>query len=114
MTVSREPVQPVGEASESADAAEPGLRVAVVHALPDRQYVVELCLAPGSTVADALAAVAQREPFLALDLAAVPVGIFGELVTRDRPLADHDRVELYRRLAVDPVEARRSRGRSTS
>jgi len=89
------------------------MHVAVVYALAEHQHVAELRLAPGATVAQALAAVADREPFCRLDLAAIPVGIFGEEVARERPLADHDRVELYRPLAVDPVEARRSRSRAS-
>jgi len=112
VTVSHDPVQPVGQPSESADAGEPELRIAVVYALPDRQYLAELHLRPGATVRDALAAVADREPFSALDLHACPVGIFGEPVGRDRVLADHDRVELYRPLLVDPVEARRRRSQA--
>jgi uncharacterized protein len=85
--------------------------VAVVYALPERQYQVELTLPAGATVADALAAVAGAAPFAALDIAALPVGIFGERVAVDRILADHDRVELYRPLMLDPVEARRQRSR---
>lgn len=100
--------------------AEPGtgfpevIRVTVAYALPERQYLVELELPAGATVADALAAVDRREPFVDLELAAMPVGIFGEPVAPGRVLADHDRVELYRPLLLDPVEARRRRTRRAS
>ena len=86
-------------------------RVAVVYALPERQYQVELELPAGATVGDALAAVADREPFADLDLAAVPVGVYGERVTAERLLDDHDRLEIYRPLLLDPLEARRRRSR---
>jgi len=37
------------------------------------------------------------------------VGIHGRRVPLDAPLADGDRVEIYRALLVDPKEARRRR-----
>jgi len=89
------------------------LRIEVVHAQPDRPVRVRLELPPGATVADALQTVAGREPFAGLDLAGAAIGIYGERVERGRPLADHDRVEIYRPLLLDPVEARRRRGRAT-
>ncbi len=85
------------------------LELELVYALPDRQHVVALTLPAGATVADALRAVSGVAPFDALDLDAVPVGIFGDRVSRDRQLADGDRVEIYRPLAEDPREARRRR-----
>lgn len=86
-----------------------GLTVEVVFALPDRYCVERATLPRGATVADALAAVAGREPFAMLDLARMPVGVYGELVERGKVLDDGDRVELYRPLQVDPREARRRR-----
>jgi putative ubiquitin-RnfH superfamily antitoxin RatB of RatAB toxin-antitoxin module len=90
------------------------LRIEVVYALPGAQYQQQLALPPGSTVADALAAVADRDPFRRLDLAVQAVGIFGERVARERELVDHDRVELYRPLPMDPLEARRRRAQASS
>ncbi len=77
-----------------------------------------LSLPPGATVADALDAVADREPFSGLDLDQVPVGVFGEVAVRSQALQAFDRVELYRPLHQDPKAARRLRaaqnqGRST-
>jgi putative ubiquitin-RnfH superfamily antitoxin RatB of RatAB toxin-antitoxin module len=88
------------------------LRIEVVYALSDRQSRVRLELPPGATVGDALEAVCDREPFAGLELATLPVGIYGERVGRERVLADHDRVEIYRPLLLDPVEARRRRSRA--
>jgi hypothetical protein len=42
------------------------------------------------------------------------VGIFGKRVALDHPLAEGDRVEIYRPLAMDPKEARRRRARANS
>ena len=87
------------------------MRIEVAYALPSAQTVVLLDLDAAATVADALAAVAAQAPFSELDLDSVAVGIYGTLVSRDQGLQEHDRVEIYRPLQVDPKEARRQRAR---
>lgn len=69
-----------------------------------------LQLAPGATLADALAAsgVLARH---ALDADAVRAGIWCRVQPPQTLLRDRDRVELYRPLTVDPKEARRLRYR---
>ena len=86
------------------------LRVWVVAALPDRQEVLELELADGATVADALAAarLAEHHPQLAHAL----VGIWSRRVGRDERLHDGDRVEVYRELQADAKAQRRERARA--
>ena len=88
------------------------MRVEVVYALADGHDLSALELAPGSTVADALAAsgIAARHP--GIDLS--QLGVFGRRVGRDAPLAEGDRVEIYRPLALDPKEARRERAKRGS
>jgi putative ubiquitin-RnfH superfamily antitoxin RatB of RatAB toxin-antitoxin module len=88
------------------------MKVEVVYALPERQALASLNLEDAATVADALSAVADTRPFSELDLARVPVGVFGESVARDAKLRDGDRVEIYRTLLIDPKEARRRRAGS--
>jgi uncharacterized protein len=83
--------------------------VEVAWAEAERQWVVPIRLPAGSTVADALAAVAATPPFDRLELDTLPVGIYGERVARDRVLQPFDRVELYRPLQMAPREARRRR-----
>lgn len=80
------------------------IRVEVVRALPAGAQAVALSLPAGSRVADAIAAAGMA--------AEGNVGIFGRAVALDAPLADGDRVEIYRALAIDPKEARRRRARS--
>ena len=87
------------------------LRVAVAIAFSDRQHVVELELAPGSRVADALAAPAVRALVDEATAAAMAVGIWSRRSSREAPLRDGDRVELYRPLAADPKAMRRARAR---
>ena len=83
--------------------------VEVAYATPAEQTCVALQLEAGAIVGDALAAVADREPFASLDLAAVPVGVYGVVCERSRVLEHEDRVEIYRPLEVDPKDARRRR-----
>lgn len=47
--------------------------------------------------------------FPEIDLAAYKVGIFGKATRLDTPLAEGDRVEIYRPLIADPKEARKRR-----
>ena len=89
------------------------LAVEVAYALPEQQWVVPLSLPAGATVADALAAVAQRKPFAELLLDQLAVGIFGEVVTHTQVLQANDRVELYRPLHQDPKTARRLRAKQS-
>jgi uncharacterized protein len=69
---------------------------------------VALTLPAGSTLADAVRAsgVLVRH---ALVLDAVSAGVWSKARPLDSPLREHDRVELYRPLRVDPKEARRQR-----
>ena len=69
-------------ASDTEQASGGLLQIEMVYALSERQWRVPLTLAQGATVADALTAVADREPFANLDLVNLPVGIYGELVSR--------------------------------
>ena len=83
------------------------LDIEVVFALPEKQHLVEVRLAEGATVADAVEASSIAAAFPDYDLAQCAVGVWGQPVERDRVLISGDRVELYRALLMDPREARR-------
>lgn len=87
------------------------MRVEVIYALADSHDLAVVELAPGATVADAIRAsgIAERHP--EIDLKKNGAGIFGRLVPLNRPLAEGDRVEIYRPLVADPKELRRRRVR---
>jgi putative ubiquitin-RnfH superfamily antitoxin RatB of RatAB toxin-antitoxin module len=80
------------------------IRVEVVYALPDRAESVQVHLPQGATAADAVRAAGLP--------AGVAIGVHGRRVTPEARLADGDRVEIYRPLALDPKEARRRRARA--
>jgi len=91
------------------------IEVEVVYALPDRQWVLPLVLAPGATVDDALRQAAPSDGFTELDMDAMAVGVWGVRVPdRTRVLRSGDRVELYRPLLVDPMTARRRAAKRVS
>lgn len=90
-------------------AGRQGMTVEVVYATPERQELVEVGLAPGATVADAIAASGIAARFPDEPVSEAPAGIWGRPVGRSQPLEDGDRVELYRPLVKDPRDARRER-----
>lgn len=85
------------------------LHIEVAYALPGRQVVLSLEVAPGTTVHEAVLRSGIERRFPGLDMAASPVGIFGRRVKRDAIVKDGDRIEIYRPLAADPKAARRKR-----
>jgi hypothetical protein len=87
------------------------ISVTVAAALPGLQEVVELELADGATVAEALARSGLVARFPRIDFAAARVGIWSRPCRRDTALRDGDRVEIYRDLKADPKEMRRKRAR---
>ena len=91
----------------SAGAAQ--IHVAVCYATDNMEFLRDLTLAAGATIADALQASGLAQAVPGLDVMAMPVGIYGKKKTHDTVLREHDRVEVYRPLIADPKHARRRR-----
>jgi len=87
------------------------IRVEVVFATAERQELVALELQAGSTVADAIEESRLQVVFSATDFDELQTGIWGRVVERSMALSEGDRVELYRPLEKDPMEARRELAR---
>ncbi len=87
----------------------PEIKVEVVYALPEKQYLLMVRLAQGSTVEQAIAASGILELRTDIDLAKNKVGIFSRPVKLTDAVNDGDRVEIYRPLIADPKELRRQR-----
>ncbi len=93
------------------------INVEVVYALPQDQTVIALTLPAGSTVLDAIKHSGLLEKSWSDDSLKIipgetPVGIYAERVSYDEPLEEGDRVEIYRPLVLDPMEARRARAKN--
>ncbi len=85
--------------------------VEVVYALADKQKLLRLSLPYGTTVRQAAEQSGMQVHFPDLELASIPLGIFGKAVARpqERVLEDGERVEIYRPLIADPKEVRKQR-----
>ncbi|WP_297351312.1 RnfH family protein [Paraburkholderia sp.] len=89
------------------------LSIEVCYALPDGQTLIPVELPEGATVQQALDASGILQRYPQIDLAQQKVGVFGKLKPLDTVLVDHDRVEIYRPLIVDPKAARQRRVEKT-
>ncbi|MBW5824041.1 RnfH family protein [Yersinia kristensenii] len=85
------------------------IRVEVVYALPERQYLRVVSLDGGSTVEEAIRASGLLELRPDIDLTKNKMGIYSRPVKLGDKLNDGDRVEIYRPLIADPKELRRQR-----
>lgn len=85
------------------------IRVEVAYALPQKQALLQLTVAAGTTVVEAARQSGIAEQFEGLDLDNAKLGIFGKVVAPGQVLRDGDRVEIYRPLIADPKEVRKAR-----
>lgn len=87
------------------------LDVEVAYALAEKQKIVCMQVAEGTTIREvALRSGLERE-FPGLDLATSPLGIFGRAVVNpeQQTVRQGERVEIYRPLLADPKEVRKQR-----
>jgi uncharacterized protein len=83
--------------------------VTIVYARPDIRRLVQVEVAPGATIEQAIEASGLLSLEPELRGGALDVGVWNRVVRLDSPVSDGDRIEVYRPLAVDPKEARRIR-----
>ncbi|MFM0394498.1 RnfH family protein [Paraburkholderia phytofirmans] len=89
------------------------LSIEVCYASAGEQALIALELPTGATLQQALDASGILRRFPQIDLGTQKVGVFGKLKPLDAVLADHDRVEIYRPLLVDPKVSRQRRVEKT-
>jgi len=85
------------------------MKVECVYATEEQQYLIALSLKEGATIEKVIQASGVLEHFPDLNLNALNVGIFGQKKLLSDHVFDGDRVEIYRPLMIDPMEARRRR-----
>ena len=83
--------------------------VEVAYAEADKQVIVSLQVPVGTSAGEAVRRSGLAEQFPGMDSNTAAIGVFGIPVSPCAPLAQGDRVEIYRPLQVDPKEARRKR-----
>jgi uncharacterized protein len=83
--------------------------VTIVYARPHVRRLLQVEVAAGATVEQAI----EASGLLALEPqlrgSALDVGVWNRVVRLDSPVSDGDRIEVYRPLKVDPKDARRIR-----
>jgi putative ubiquitin-RnfH superfamily antitoxin RatB of RatAB toxin-antitoxin module len=86
------------------------ITVELVYATRTRQWMSEISLPIGATIAEAICA---AEAVLGVDamneVDRNDIGVWGRLVGPETGLQDGDRLEFLRRLTADPKDARRRR-----
>lgn len=95
-----------------ADAKRGLIEVEVVYALRQRQIIVALKVAAGTTAGEAITRSGIATELAGAGGDSMVVGIFGRRVPLATVLREHDRVEIYRPLIADPKQARRGRAKS--
>lgn len=81
--------------------------VGVAYADKFKQTWLKLDVPEGSTAAEAIERSGLLAQFPEIDLTKNKVGIFGRIVKLDTPLADGNRVEIYRPITADPETVER-------
>ena len=86
------------------------IQVEVAYALPEKQAIVPVSVAPGTTALEAVQQSAIADQFEQLEISdRIKLGIFGKAVPLGQVLREGDRVEIYRPLHADPKEVRKAR-----
>jgi len=85
--------------------------VQVVWALPEEQLVIDLQVARGTTIREAVDRSGISQYVLDFDLNSCDFGIFGARKDPGATVASGDRIEVYRPLVSDAKEIRRRRAR---
>ncbi len=85
------------------------IRIEVAFGVPELQMLVALSVPADATVADAIRLSELSAAFPEHRFNELSAGIWGCPVAREQQLKNGDRVEIYRELEVDPMEARRLR-----
>jgi putative ubiquitin-RnfH superfamily antitoxin RatB of RatAB toxin-antitoxin module len=85
------------------------IEIEVAYALPGNQTLECLKVPNGTTVAQAVKLSGICNKFPEIQANDKNLGVFGKLVKSEAILHNHDRIEIYRPITVDPKEKRRKR-----
>lgn len=88
---------------------EKNIEVQVCYSSGDAVSLLDVLVSCGATVRDAVNASRILEMYPELNLDTLKIGIYGKLKDASAVLHAGDRVEIYRSLLADPMEARRRR-----
>lgn len=106
---------PASDSSLASDLSS-WLTIEVAYALPEKQKILQIKVASGTSVQAAAVNSGIECYFTGLDVAAARLGIFGKLVTKpaEQAVKAGDRIEIYRPLLADPKVSRIRRAEKKS
>ena len=81
----------------------------VAFAKADEQLIIPVNLEQGASVQQAIDKSGMLNQFPEIDLTTLNVGIFGKVCKLEKIVERGDRVEIYRPLTQNPMDARRNR-----
>lgn len=99
----------LGSENESQEVESKTAKVEVVFALPDKQTLLDVVVAAGSSVEAVIQESGMLQRYPEIDLTRNAVGIWNRTCKLSDTVKDGDRIEIYRPLIADPKEARRRR-----
>ncbi|WP_105531798.1 RnfH family protein [Solimicrobium silvestre] len=85
------------------------ISVQVCFITPQLQFLRTLSVVPGTTIQQVVALSGILDEIPGIDINQLKVGIYSKIKNLDTVLKEHDRVEIYRPLQVDPMVARHRR-----
>ncbi|MEQ5184494.1 RnfH family protein [Providencia rettgeri] len=85
------------------------INIEVTYALPEKQFLLSVKVAEGTTIEDAIIASGILTLRSDIDLKKNKVGIYSRPAKLDDVVQEGDRIEIYRPLIADPKELRRKR-----
>ncbi|HFD6680940.1 TPA: RnfH family protein [Providencia alcalifaciens] len=85
------------------------INIEVTYALPEKQFLLSVKVAEGTTIEDAIIASGILALRSDIDLKKNKVGIYSRPVKLGDVVQEGDRIEIYRPLIADPKELRRKR-----
>ena len=85
------------------------MHIDVVYISPGVEFIESVEMQQGTNVQQAIIKSGLLTTCSNISLDKCQVGIFGNIVSLETALTDGDRVEVYRSLAMNPMEARRLR-----
>ena len=83
--------------------------VEVAYATPASQVIFSVDVNENASVEEAIIASGILDEFPEIDLKVNKVGVFSKLTKLDKPVANKDRIEIYRKLIADPKAVRKQR-----
>jgi len=85
------------------------IAIEVAYALPTEQIILNLDVAEGTNLEEAIVASQILQKYPEINLKTQKMGIFGKVKKAGEILRQGDRIEIYRPLIIDPKEARKNR-----